>query len=581
MQPIQLDEFKNYTFLSAIEYAPGGKTAAFVAAKADMAENSYDRYIYLYEDGIIRRLTGLGKESAFTWLDSTHLIFPAVRSAAEKKRAEAKDPFTAYYQIDIHGGEAEPFFTLPFGAGSLKVLDENLFAVTGGIDVLHPDLYKVSEEERKEVLKAYEEDQDYEVFDELPFWFNGRGVMNKHRNALFIVRLEDGKPEITRLTAPEENAGGMEILGDELLYSSSAYTAKRPIYGFTLKAYNFRTGETRCVAKDEKLSLDDFRVADGVIYVVANAATRNGLNENGWVYTLDPETGALTLLRKEEYNMYGDVGSDCRLGGGEQSAVKGASLYHITTREGDAVLYRLDPNGSSNPVLTKAGSIDAIAVSPDTEAILLIAMYDMKLQELYAFENGELCQISHFNDAVLQDKYVAQPEYLEVESMGYTIGGWVLKPYNFDPEKTYPAVLDIHGGPKTAYGPVFIHEMQLWAGKGYFVFFCNPKGSDGRDSAFQDIRGDYGNTDYRNIMDFTDAVLKAYPQIDPKRVCETGGSYGSLLLHRFPALHLQLAELLGCVRHRPLLQRGSECFQPLRFTGENVGAFTLKVCCRR
>ena len=105
----------------------------------------------------------------------------------------------------------------------------------------------------------------------------------------------------------------------------------------------------------------------------------------------------------------------------------------------------------------------------------------------------------------------------------------MLLPKDFDPEKRYPAVFDIHGGPKTVYGPVFYHEMQVWAGKGYFVFFCNPKGSDGRDNEFSDIFGDYGGTDYRNLMDFTDAVLEKYPQIDKKRVCETGGSYGGFM----------------------------------------------------
>ena len=71
--------------------------------------------------------------------------------------------------------------------------------------------------------------------------------------------------------------------------------------------------------------------------------------------------------------------------------------------------------------------------------------------------------------------------------------------------------------------------MQYWAGKGYFVFFCNPKGSDGGDNAFADIRGGYGDVDYKNLMAFADAVLAAYPAIDPKQVCETGGSYGGFM----------------------------------------------------
>ena len=529
MEPIRLDEFTNYTFLSGIDYAPNGQAAAFIAAKADLEENGYTHNIYLYENDTIRRLTGLGKESSFVWLDDEHILFPAVRSAAEKKRAEAKDPFTAYYCLNIHGGEAEPFFTLPFQARGLKVLDSQHFAVTGSIDVRHPDLYKASEEERQQVIKDLDEDKDYEVFDELPFWFNGAGVINSSRNALFLVDISEKEPKICRVTEPLESVGDLDLLGDEVLFSADTYETRRPITGFTIKAVNWKTGAVRPVTSDEKLSLEGLTVAEDVIYVIANAGERNGLNENGWVYTLDAQTGSLTLIRQEEYNMYGDVGSDCRLGGGHQSAACGSSLYHITTREGDAVLYKLDPDGTSTPLLTKEGSIDAIALSPKADAVLLIALYDMKLQELYAFEDGALTRLSHFNDEALKDRYVAEPEYLETRSLGYTIGGWVLKPKDYDPGKTYPAVLDIHGGPKTVYGPVFYHEMQLWASEGYFVFYCNPKGSDGRDSAFQDIRGDYGNTDYRNIMDFTDAVLKAYPQIDPKRVCETGGSYGGFM----------------------------------------------------
>ncbi len=35
-------------------------------------------------------------------------------------------------------------------------------------------------------------------------------------------------------------------------------------------------------------------------------------------------------------------------------------------------------------------------------------------------------------------------------------------------------------------------------------------------------------TDYRNLMDFTDAVLARYPQIDRKRLAVTGGLMADL-----------------------------------------------------
>lgn len=271
-------------------------------------------------------------------------------------------------------------------------------------------------------------------------------------------------------------------------------------------------------------------MGDG-LYAMSSPMKEHGLNENAKVYAVDIESGAITLLRDEQYAMYSSVGSDCRLGGGSQSCSKDGGLLHITTREGCSHLYRLTPDGSDVPVFCPDGSIDCMAASDGSSQVLFVGMLDMRLQELYALDlpSGRVKRLTHFNDEALKGRYVAKPEYLQVQSRGLTIGGWVLKPKDYDPEKQYPAVLDIHGGPKTVYGPVFMHEMQLWVSMGYFVFYCNPMGSDGRDNTFMDIRGHYGDTDYANLMDFTDAVLAAYPAIDQKRVCETGGSYGGFM----------------------------------------------------
>ena len=123
---------------------------------------------------------------------------------------------------------------------------------------------------------------------------------------------------------------------------------------------------------------------------------------------------------------------------------------------------------------------------------------------------------------------MAHPEKLNFMSEGEEIHGFVLKPINFNPKKKFPVILDVHGGPKTVYGEVYYHEMQYWAGKGYFVIYCNPKGSDGRGD-FCDIFGKYGTIDYEQIMQFCDEALKAYPQMDKDNMFETGGSYGGFM----------------------------------------------------
>ena len=157
--------------------------------------------------------------------------------------------------------------------------------------------------------------------------------------------------------------------------------------------------------------------------------------------------------------------------------------------------------------------------------MLLCALWDMKPQELYD-ETGR--RVTHFNDAMLRGKYVAQPDPLNLTAGDHEVHGFILKPMDFEAGKKYPVIFDIHGGPKTVYGPVFYHEMQYWASSGYFVIFCNPTGSDGR-GAFMDIRGKYGTVDFDDLMAFCDAALAKYPEMDADNLFETGGSYGGFM----------------------------------------------------
>ena len=69
----------------------------------------------------------------------------------------------------------------------------------------------------------------------------------------------------------------------------------------------------------------------------------------------------------------------------------------------------------------------------------------------------------------------------------------------------------------------------MWANHGYFVFFCNPRGSDGKGEAFANIRGKYGTVDYEDLMAFLDYALSQYPDADPDKVGVTGGSYGGFM----------------------------------------------------
>jgi len=526
MKPVALKDFLQYRFLSGLRYAPDGRRAAFVVTTAHEAENSYESRLWLY-DGGLRQLTDLGRERNFRWENENCLLFASDRSESDQKRRKAGESFTSFYRLDLRGGEAVHAFTLPFAAGRMERIP-NGWAVLGSIDAAFPDEYAMDTAEREQLKKHRAEEADYEVLDELPFWGNGAGMVNKKRTALFLT---DGAGEVRRISEPLETVDDLVCAGQELYYISRTYGIKAPRVGAEIWKVRLSSWEKELVASVPDLAISAMAVVEGQLWLTGSDRKVHGLNQGDWVFRLVPETGVLEPLRQEEYSMYSAVGSDCRYGGGEGWQVKGGRLYHTTTRGGSSHLYVLSDDGESRPVIEKEGSIDCVALAEQGDTALLVAMYDGKLQELYEADlaTGAVRQVSRFNETALADKYVAAYEPVAVESCGLTIDGWVLKPRGYDPSGTYPAILDIHGGPKTVYGPVFYHEMQVWASMGYFVFFCNPKGSDGRGNDFAEIRGHYGEEEYTNLMDFTDCVLERYPQIDRRRVCVTGGSYGGFM----------------------------------------------------
>ena len=123
-----------------------------------------------------------------------------------------------------------------------------------------------------------------------------------------------------------------------------------------------------------------------------------------------------------------------------------------------------------------------------------------------------------------------EPEEIWYTSFdGRKIQGWILKPPAFDATKKYPFILQIHGGPHSAYGNTFTHEFQWMAAKGYVVLYTNPRGSSNYGQDFGNIiQYNYPGDDYKDLMAGVDEVLKK-GYIDETRLGVTGGSGGGLL----------------------------------------------------
>ncbi|MBN2226523.1 MAG: S9 family peptidase [candidate division Zixibacteria bacterium] len=112
---------------------------------------------------------------------------------------------------------------------------------------------------------------------------------------------------------------------------------------------------------------------------------------------------------------------------------------------------------------------------------------------------------------------------------GFELQGWLVTPPRFNRNRRYPAILEIHGGPRVQYGFTFFHEMNYLASKGYVVFYTNPRGGSGRGESFAAaISGGWGEIDYYDCMSATD-YLEKRPFVNGKRLAVTGGSYGGYM----------------------------------------------------
>lgn len=541
LKPITRDLFYKYYFLSSLQTNPSGSRAAFIAAKVDEKTNDYSRNLWCYDGDNIFKLTSSGKDTLFLWKDDDTILFVSMRDKEDEKKSGEGYVISPFYEISVHGGEAQKVFTLPLQIGDIRHLDAGKYLICAETDLNAPDYYRQTPEAQTEYVKQKKEDSDYETVDEYPYFLNGEGFTNKKRSSLYLYDIST--KEITRITSPTMQVDFYAVSPDgmEVAYSGADYTEVKTQWQ-QIYTYDVKKKETDC----------RYALSDAVVYCVmyekekllalASFGKEYGTYEYGKIYQV--YEGKLELYIDNDSSMENTVGTDCRLGGGKGYLNIGGYPYLLNTVRGNSVLVRIK-DGRIEPIVEEAGTVDDFTCAGDR--LYLIGMFENRLQELYCGkmpvseagrfpkEKIRLRRISSINAWVQEEYAVAEPEELLVPRRGSgnaapaDIQGWVLLPKNHDKEKSYPAILNIHGGPKCAFGPVFCHEMQYWAGLGYFVFFCNPRGSDGYGNAYADIRHRMGTIDYEDLMRFTDEVLKRYPQIDRSRLAVTGGSYGGYM----------------------------------------------------
>ncbi len=157
------------------------------------------------------------------------------------------------------------------------------------------------------------------------------------------------------------------------------------------------------------------------------------------------------------------------------------------------------------------------------------------LSELWSarLDGTEARKILGVNDALFSGLKLVEPQRLAARNGdGDLIDAWLYPPVDFDPAKTYPMILYIHGGPQEFDGEFFETglENQLFPGKGWAVLRVNYRGSTSYGEAFsRALWGDWHTREHEDLMAAVDAAMAKNPWIEASRLGVGGWSYGGIM----------------------------------------------------
>ena len=215
-------------------------------------------------------------------------------------------------------------------------------------------------------------------------------------------------------------------------------------------------------------------------------------------------------------------------------AEQGKALYFNAGNHGEIHFFRLDlATRQVRPLTRGPRAVRRLSLHDASGTLAYLGNDFTHPDELYtARQDGSAeRRLTGVNDAFLAGLTLMPVERLTYKGAdGWDVDGFLVKPVGWQPGKSYPLVLSIHGGPAGQYGVDWYHEFQVYASKGWAVFFTNPRGSTGYGIKFErGIFNEWGGKDYLDIMKGLDAVLAANPWIDQEKLGVTGGSYGGYM----------------------------------------------------
>ena len=368
------------------------------------------------------------------------------------------------------------------------------------------------------------------VIDRMVYRADGDGYLKTGYTQIFIVAAEGGTPR--QLTRGDFDNGGPIAFspdGRQLVFSAN-HGVDRDLNPMNadIHSVDIESGETRQLTTRDGPDHSPMYSPDGRRLAFLGFDDRRQGYQVTQLYVMMSDGSDARVLAK-------DFDRDVEL---PRWASDGRSLYFAYDESGIRKIGNMGLDGRLATLASGVGSADigrpytGGEFSVSRKGDLAFAQISPgNPGDVAVGRKGDVRVLTALNADLFGHKLLGKVERMAWKSAhdGQAIEGWRVTPPRFDAGKKYPLILEIHGGPFTAYGPNFSVEIQRYAAAGYMVLYSNPRGSTSYGERFgNEIHHAYPGHDYDDLMSGVDAVI-ARGNVDVENLFVTGGSGGGVL----------------------------------------------------
>lgn len=367
-----------------------------------------------------------------------------------------------------------------------------------------------------------------EIFDRATYRADGGGYIKPGFNHLFVVPADGGAPrQVTFGNFDDNGPIAWTPDGKSILFSAirkdnwETEFNDSEVYSLDLRSGNL-TALTSRYGPDQVLAVSP----DGQKIAYLGFDDTHRTYENAELYVMNRDgSGARSISVGQDISI-----DDAKWSADSKSLVvqydfKGAASIGRFGLDGS---FRQLASGLSGPGYDRPYTGGSFSLSR-TGAIAFSGGSAQRPPDVKVLAGGAPRQLTRLN-AWMEAKAMAPVEKLAVTAPdGKPIDAWLVMPPGRQPGQKVPLVLEIHGGPHSAYGPWFSTDYQQYASAGYAVLYTNPRGSTSYGEGFAKlIDRAYPGEDYNDLMAAVDAAIAA-GVADPDNLFVTGGSGGGIL----------------------------------------------------